>query len=295
MKIKKTDEALAELFKKVRRVEIKSKHVSRQLFSGEYHSAFKGKGMSFAEVRPYQYGDDVRFIEWNVTARYREPYVKVFEEERELTIILMIDMSRSDIFGTVKMTKRELVTELSAVLAISANTNNDKVGAVFFTDKIERFIPARKGRSHVLRIIRELIDFEPESKGTDIAGALDFISMAVKRKSIVFLISDFLDLNYEKELGIAARKHDLIGVHVYDKAEMELPDAGLVLVRNPETGDANWMNTSSTKTKAAYRAAFIKKKHYFEQSFQKTGADSMDIRTDQAYLPVLHELFKKRG
>ena len=293
--IRKTDDALAELFKKVRRVEIKSKHVSRQLFSGEYHSAFKGKGMSFAEVRPYQYGDDIRFIEWNVTARYREPYVKVFEEERELTIILMVDMSRSDIFGTVKMTKRELVTELSAVLAISANTNNDKVGAVFFTDKIERFIPARKGRSHVLRIIRELIDFEPESKGTDIAGALDFISMAVKRKSIVFMISDFLDLNYEKELGIAARKHDLIGVHVYDQAEVDLPNAGLVLVQNPETGDRNWMDTSSAKTKAAYKAAFIKKKRYFEQSFQKTGADSMDIRTDQPYLPVLHELFKKRG
>jgi len=292
--INKTDDALAELFKKVRRVEIKSKHVSRQLFSGEYHSAFKGKGMSFAEVRPYQYGDDVRFIEWNVTARYREPYVKVFEEERELTIILMIDMSRSDVFGTVNMTKRELVTELSAVLAISANTNNDKVGAVFFTDKIERFIPARKGRSHVLRIIRELIDFEPENKGTDLSAALDFISSAVKRKSIVFLISDFLDLDYQKELGIAARKHDLIGVHVYDQAEVDLPNAGLVLVQNPETGDKNWMDTSSNRTKAAYKAAYISKKHYFEQAFQKTGADFMSVRTDQPYLPVLHELFKKR-
>ena len=294
MKIKKSDDALAELFKKVRRVEIKSRHVSSQLFSGEYHSAFKGKGMSFAEVRPYQYGDDIRFIEWNVTARYRDPYVKVFEEERELTIILMIDMSRSDIFGTVKMTKRELVTELAAVLAISANTNNDKVGAVFFTDKIERFIPARKGRSHVLRIIRELIDFEPESKGTDISGALNFISTSVKRKSIVFMISDFLDLDYEKELGIAARKHDLIGVHVYDQGEAVLPDTGLILVKNPETGDTKWMDTTSSRTKAAYKAAFLAKKDYFEHSFQKTGADNISIRTDQPYLPVLHGLFKKR-
>jgi len=294
MKIKKSDDALAELFKKVRRVEIKSRHLSSQLFSGEYHSAFKGKGMSFAEVRPYQYGDDIRFIEWNVTARYREPYVKVFEEERELTIFLMIDMSRSDIFGTVKMTKRELVTELAAVLAISANTNNDKVGAVFFTDKIERFIPARKGRSHVLRIIRELIDFEPGSKGTDIAAALNFISMAVKRKSIVFMISDFLDRNYEKELGIAARKHDLIGVHVYDQGEAALPDAGLVLVKNPETGATNWLDTTSARTKATYKAAFLAKKDYFEHSFQKTGADNISIRTDQPYLPVLHGLFKKR-
>ena len=293
--IRKTDDALAELFKKVRRVEIKSKHVSRQLFSGEYHSAFKGKGMSFSEVRPYQYGDDVRFIEWNVTARLKEPYVKIFEEERELTIILMIDMSRSDIFGTVKMTKKELVTELAAVLAVSANVNNDKVGAVFFTDKMERFIPPRKGRSHVLRIIRELIDYSPVGNGTNIAGALDFITKAVKRKSIVFLISDFIDLGYDKQLGMASRKHDLIGVHVYDRAEEELPDAGLVLVKNPETLEANWIDTSSNKTRTAHKAAFISRKRYFEQSFQKAGADTMNIRTDQAYLPVLHELFKKRG
>ncbi len=294
-KIKKTDDALAELFKKVRRVEIKSKHVSRQLFSGEYHSAFKGKGMSFSEVRPYQYGDDVRFIEWNVTARLKEPYVKVFEEERELTILLMIDMSRSDAFGTLNMTKKEMVTELAAVLAVSANTNNDKVGAVFFTDKIERFIPARKGRSHVLRIIRELIDFKPSGNGTNIAEALNFITKAVKRKSIVFLISDFLDLRYEKELGMASKKHDLIGVHVYDLAEEELPDAGLIMVKNPETQETAWMDTSSPKMRVAHKAAFVSKKRYFEQSFQKAGADSMNIRTDQAYLPVLHELFKKRG
>ena len=290
----KPGDRLQELLKKVRRIEIKSRHISRQLFSGEYHSAFKGKGMTFAEVRPYQYGDDIRFIDWNVTARYKEPYIKTFEEERELTVILMIDMSRSDVFGTSTMTKQELVTELSAVLAMSANANNDKTGAVFFTDKIEKFIPPRKGRSHVLRIIRELIDFVPDEKGTDIAGALNFITRAIKRRSIIFLISDFLDAGYETDLSIAARKHDLIGIHVFDKAEEDLPDAGLILVQNPETGTKEWMDTSGSNIKTVYKALFLKRRRSFESAFQKNGADSMTISTDQPYLPVLHGFFKRR-
>jgi uncharacterized protein (DUF58 family) len=287
-------EALQELLKKVRRIEIKSKHISKQLFSGEYHSAFKGKGMSFAEVRPYQYGDDIRFIDWNVTARYREPYIKTFEEERELTVILLIDMSRSDVFGTSKMTKKELVTELAAVLAMSANSNNDKIGAVFFTDKIEKFIPARKGKSHILRIIRELIDFEPDNRGTDIAGALNFITRAIKRRSIIFLVSDFLDTDFETDLGIAARKHDLIGIHVFDIAEADLPDAGLILVKNPETGFTDWIDTSDLQVKEAYKTLFLRRRHYFENAFQKNGADSINISTNKPYLPVLHEFFKRR-
>jgi len=289
-----SSDPLEELLKKVRRIEIRSKNISKQLFSGEYHSAFKGRGMSFAEVRPYQYGDDIRFIDWNVTARYKEPYIKTFEEERELTVMLMIDMSKSDIFGTSNMTKQDLVVELTAVLSFSANTNNDKVGAVFFTDIIEKYIPPRKGRSHILRIIRELIDFEPLSKGTSISKALIFITQAIKKRSIVFLISDFLDLEYEGPLGQAARKHDLIGIQVYDKAEQELPDAGLVLTKDPETGSQRWMDTSSSKTKTEYKAGFLKRQDYFKNVFQKNGADSMSVRIDQPYMPKLHEFFKKR-
>jgi uncharacterized protein (DUF58 family) len=289
------NDPLQELLQKVRRIEIRSRHLSKQLFSGEYHSAFKGKGMSFAEVRPYQYGDDIRFIDWNVTARYKEPYIKTFEEERELTVLLIIDMSRSDVFGTMKMTKQEFVTEISAVLAFSANTNNDKVGAIFFTDKVEKFIPPRKGRSHILRIIREMLDYEPDHFNTDISEALNFVIKAIKKRSIIFLISDFIDSGYEKHLGTAARKHDIIGIHIYDKAEQDLPDAGLVLVKNPESGKSGWMDTSSLKTRTAHKAAFLKRVDYFKNSFQKNGADTMNIRTDQAYLPVLHQFFKNRG
>jgi uncharacterized protein (DUF58 family) len=289
------NDPLQELLQKVRRIEIRSRHLSKQLFSGEYHSAFKGKGMSFAEVRPYQYGDDIRFIDWNVTARYKEPYIKTFEEERELTVLLVIDMSRSDVFGTMKMTKQEFVTEISAVLAFSANTNNDKVGAIFFTDKVEKFIPPRKGRSHILRIIREMLDYEPDHFNTDISEALNFVIKAIKKRSIIFLISDFIDSGYEKHLGTAARKHDIIGIHIYDKAEQDLPDAGLVLVKNPESGKSGWLDTSSVKTRTAHKAAFLKRVDYFKNSFMKNGADTMNIRTDQAYLPVLHQFFKNRG
>jgi uncharacterized protein (DUF58 family) len=293
-KIITSNESLQELLRKVRRIEIRSRHLSKQLFSGEYHSAFKGKGMSFAEVRPYQYGDDVRFIDWNVTARYKEPYIKTFEEERELTVLLMVDMSRSDAFGTMKMTKQELVTEISAVLAFSANTNNDKIGAVFFTDKVEKFIPPRKGRSHVLRIIRELLDYQPDHPGTSISEGLNFVIQAIKKRSIVFLISDFMDTGYDKQLGIAARKHDLIGIHVFDKAEQDLPDLGLVFVKNPETGKMSWLDTSSVKTQTAHKAAFLQRVHYYTNAFRKNGADVMSIRTDQVYLPVLHQFFKSR-
>jgi len=291
---KLSNDPLQELLKKVRRIEIRSKNISKQLFSGEYHSAFKGRGMSFAEVRPYQYGDDVRFIDWNVTARYKEAYIKTFEEERELTVMLMIDMSGSDIFGTSKLTKKDLVTELAAVLAFSANTNNDKVGAVFFTDRIEKFIPPRKGRSHILRIIREMIDFSPLSKRTNISEALVFITRAIKKKSIVFLISDFLDLGYETALSQAACKHDLIGIQVYDKAEQDLPDAGLILANDPETGTPAWINTSSIKIRASYKAAFLQRQDYFSSIFQKNGAGVIRVRTDQPYMPKLHEFFKMR-
>jgi uncharacterized protein (DUF58 family) len=285
---------LQELLAKVRRIEIRSRHLSSQLFSGEYHSAFKGRGMSFAEVRPYQYGDDVRFIDWNVTARYKETYIKTFEEERELTVLLMVDMSGSDVFGTTKITKKDLVTELAAVLAFSANTNNDKVGAIFFTDKIEKFIPPRKGRSHVLRIIREMLDYTPENKGTGISAALQFITSAIKKKAIVFMISDFLDHDYESALGRASRKHDMVGIHVYDKAEKELPDAGLILVRNPETGQSTWMDTSSRTVKTEHSAAFLERVSYFEKVFQKNGSDTISISTDQPYMPLLHAFFNKR-
>jgi uncharacterized protein (DUF58 family) len=287
-------DALQDLLKRVRRIEIRSRHLSKKLFSGEYHSAFKGKGMSFVDVRPYQYGDDVRFIDWNVTARYKEAYVKTYEEERELTVILLLDLSGSGAFGTRKMTKRELLTELSAVLAISANSNNDKVGAVFFTDKIEKFIPPRKGRSHILRIIRELLDFEPQNQGTSISTGLNFITRIIKKKAIVFLISDFNDTSYSQDLAIAARKHDLAGIHLYDPAEAELPNAGLILVKNPENDHARWLDTSSEKERVLHKASFNKRMDFFKAQFRKNGADSMSIQTDKPYLPVLHAFLKSR-
>jgi len=287
-------DALTDLLKRVRRIEIRSKRMSRQIFAGDYHSAFKGRGMTFAEVRPYQYGDDVRFIDWNVTARYQEPFIKTFEEERELSVIIMVDLSSSDSFGTRNMTKRELITELTAVIAISADTNNDKVGAIFFTDKIERFVPPRKGRSHILRIIRELLDFKSENSGTDIGNAFTFVTRAIKKKAIVFMISDFLDSRYEKALGMAARRHDVIGVHVSDRAEQELPDAGMVLIRDTESGAQQWVNTSSKETKLAYKTRFLEKADHFKTQFQKNNAGTLDICTDKPYLQELHNFFRNR-
>lgn len=283
-----------ELLKKVRRVEIKTRGLSQRLFSGEYHSAFKGRGMSFAEVRPYQFGDDVRFIDWNVTARYQQPYVKIFEEERELTVILLVDMSRSDQLGTVKITKSELIAEITAVLSFSAITNNDKVGVIFFTDKIEKFISPKKGKSHILRIIRELIDFIPAGKGTDIGQALGFLTQAVKKRCIAFVLSDFQAKPFESELRIASRKHDLIGIRIYDPLETELPDIGLVQMEDAETGKRVWVDTGNKLIRSRYRAIQIARQHYTQSVFHKNSADLMHIRTDQAYLKVLHQFFKQR-
>jgi uncharacterized protein (DUF58 family) len=283
-----------ELLKKVRRVEIKTRGLSQRLFSGEYHSAFKGRGMSFAEVRPYQFGDDVRFIDWNVTARYQQPYVKVFEEERELTVILMVDMSRSDQFGTVKMTKSELMAEICAVLSFSAITNNDKVGVIFFTDRIEKFIRPKKGRSHILRIIRELIDFIPVGKGTNVALALAFLTQAVKKRCITFVLSDFQSRPFESELRIAGRKHDLIGIRIYDPLETELPDIGLVQMEDAETGRTLWVDTGSRQVRNRYKAIQIARQQYTQTVFLRNSADLLNIRTDQAYLKTLHQFFKQR-
>jgi uncharacterized protein (DUF58 family) len=284
----------AELLKKVRRVEIKTKGLSQRLFSGEYHSAFKGRGMSFAEVRPYQFGDDVRFIDWNVTARYQQPYVKVFEEERELTVILLVDMSRSDQFGTVTMTKSELMAEITAVLSFSAITNNDKVGVIFFTDRIEKFIRPKKGRSHILRIIRELIDFIPAGKGTNVGLALSYLTQAVKKRCIAFVLSDFMSRPFESELKIAGRKHDLIGIRIYDPLETELPDIGLVQMEDAETGQRLWVDTGSKVVRSRYKAMQIGRQQYVQSVFLKNSADLLNIRTDQAYLKELHQFFKQR-
>jgi uncharacterized protein (DUF58 family) len=284
----------AELIAKVRKVEIKTKGLSQRLFSGEYHSAFKGRGMSFAEVRPYQYGDDVRFIDWNVTARYNVPYIKTFEEERELSVILLVDMSRSDDFGTQEMTKAELMTEVAAVISFSAISNNDKVGVIFFTDRIEKFIPPRKGRSHILRVIRELLYFKPEGSGTDISAAMDFLTQAVKKRCIAFMLSDFLDKGYEDKLRIASRKHDLIGIRTFDRMETELPDAGLLQVQDAETGQLRWIDTSNAVVRRGYHAIQEQKVQYFRNSFSRSGSDYMEISTAQPYLPVLHRFFQKR-
>ena len=284
----------AELLKKVRKIEIKTRGLSQRLFTGDYHSAFKGRGMSFVEVRPYQFGDDVRFIDWNVTGRYNEPYVKTFEEERELTVTLMIDVSRSDDFGTTQLTKGELITELAAVLSFSAIANNDMVGVVFFSDRIEKYIPPRKGRSHILRIIRELINFQPVGTGTNIGLALHFLTRAVKKKCIAFMLSDFIDTGYEHQLRVASKKHDLIGIHVYDPMEASLPNIGLIQLADSETGKKMWIDTSNATVRKAYNARRHERFMYFSDSFRKNKVDFMNIRTGQAYLPILHNFFQHR-
>lgn len=285
----------AELLKKVRKIEIKSRGLSNDIFSGEYHSAFKGRGMSFSEVRPYQFGDDVRAIDWNVTARYNEPYVKIFEEEREMTVIIMVDVSQSDYFGTVNMKKSDLMTEISAILSFSAITNNDKVGVIFFSDHIEKFIPPKKGKTHILRIIRELIDFQPKGTGTNIAEALRYLTNALKKKCTVFLMSDFQDENnYVDALRMAHRKHDLIGVRIFDPMEMELPDIGLVKMKDVETGEIKWIDTGSSAVRKAYLIKQGQQYDYFKRSFAKNGVDFMEIRLDQPYTKILHQFFRKR-
>ena len=284
-----------EIFKKVRKIEIKTRGLSNQIFSGEYHSSFKGRGMAFSEVREYQYGDDIRNIDWNVTARFNHPYVKIFEEERELTVILLIDVSGSNDFGTQKQLKSNLITEISAVLSFSAIQNNDKVGVIFFSDKVEQFIPPKKGSSHILRIIRELIDFKAESTGTDIAEALRFFTNAIKKKSTAFLISDFMDVGFEKALQIAKYKHDLIAVRVTDKREMELPNVGLLRALDPETGKMRWIDTSNKKTRHGYNKWSQQKTKQLDTIFSRYGVDVARVYTGQDYVKPLMNLFKKRS
>jgi uncharacterized protein (DUF58 family) len=283
-----------ELLKKVRKIEIKTRGLSNHLFSGEYHSAFKGRGMAFSEVREYQVGDEIRTIDWNVTARFNHPYVKVFDEERELTVMLLMDVSGSENFGTITQQKQDLATELCAVLAFSAIQNNDKVGVIFFSDKIEKFIPPKKGRSHILMIIRELIDFKPENKGTNIAGALKYFTSAIKKKCTAFVISDFMSPEFEIELKIANKKHDIIALRLFDKHEEEFPDLGLIPVKDEETGEIIWVNTGDKNVRNAFKANALKRNARIKEVFSKSGVDTADIGTHESYVKPLMTLFRKR-
>lgn len=283
-----------ELLKKVRKIEIKTRRLSNHIFSGEYHSHFKGRGMTFSEVRKYQYGDDIRDIDWNVTAKLNEPHIKIFEEERELTMMLLVDVSKSESFGTRFQQKRDLITELCAVLAFSAIQNNDKVGVVFFTNQIELFIPPNKGKTHILRIIRELIEFKPNGKGTNISEALKFLSSVVKKRSIVFVLSDFQDENYEKNLKIASGKHDLTALRIIDPSEEHLPDIGLVQLQNPETGTIDWVDTSSRSIRATYKKDYKSFVAKFKSYCTHSGTDFLDLRVDHSYTKQLLEFFKRR-
>ncbi|PDH44104.1 MAG: DUF58 domain-containing protein [Flavobacteriales bacterium MED-G22] len=282
------------LLKKVRKIEIKTSRLSDHIFGGEYHSTFKGRGMTFSEVRQYQYGDDVRAIDWNVTARYREPYVKVFEEERELTLMLVVDVSGSEMFGTQQQFKREILTEISATLAFSALQNNDKVGLLLFSDQVELFIPPKKGRFHILRIIRELLEFQPKNKKTSINAALEFLSGILKKKAIVFLLSDFIDQNYENTLRIAAKKHDLTGIRVYDAKEERLPNLGILPMVDAETGRVQWVNTQSKKVRDRYEKNHLQQKAIFQDLFRKNGAGTISCRVDESYVKKLLNYFKAR-
>ena len=283
-----------ELLKKVRKIEIKTRRLSNHIFSGEYHSHFKGRGMTFSEVRKYQYGDDIRDIDWNVTAKLNEPHIKIFEEERELTMMLLVDVSKSESFGTRMQQKRDLITELCAVLAFSAIQNNDKVGVVFFTDQIELFIPPKKGKSHILRIIRELIEFKPKGTGTNISEAFKFLSSVIKKRSIVFTLSDFQDEAYDKNLKIASSKHDLTAIRIIDPAEEQLPDIGLVQLQNPETGTLEWVDTSSSIVRTTYEKDYQNFVANFKSYCTHSGTDYLDLRVDLSYTKQLLEFFKRR-
>lgn len=289
-----------ELLKKVRKIEIRTKALSHQVFAGEYHSAFKGRGMTFSEVREYQWGDDVRNMEWNVTARMRSPYIKVFEEEREMTVVLLIDMSRSGLFGTSLRTKRELIAEIAAVLSFSAILNNDKVGAVFFSSKVEKFIPPKKGRSHLLHIIREVLEFEPEHTGTDIGEALRFLTNAIKRKCTAFVLSDMLDVTtdgtprYEDALKVAVNRHDLGVIQVYDPREKDIPAVGLVHVKDSETGEESWVNTDSASVRRAYREWFETSSATMDKMLNRYQVSKVSIATDEDYAKGLMTFFKRR-
>ncbi|MGC8865360.1 MAG: DUF58 domain-containing protein [Bacteroidales bacterium] len=283
-----------EIFKKVRKIEIKTRGLSNQIFSGEYHSSFKGKGMSFSEVREYQYGDDIRNIDWNVTARFNHPYVKIFEEERELTVILLIDVSGSNAFGTRVQYKQDLITEIAAVLSFSAIANNDKVGVIFFSDRVEKFIPPKKGSSHILRIIRELIDFQSQGRSTNIAEALRFFTNAIKKRSVAFLISDFEDHGYDQALRIAARKHDLIALQIYDEREKEIPPAGLIRLLDPETGREIWIDTSEQNVRERFKSQREARQRYINDTLTRAGVDFTQLATGQDYVRPLMNLFKQR-
>jgi uncharacterized protein (DUF58 family) len=284
----------SEILKKVRKIEIKTRGLSHQVFSGHYHSAFKGKGMTFSEVREYQYGDDIRAIDWNVTARFNHPYVKIFDEERELTVMLVIDVSGSNEFGTRQQLKEDLITEIAAVLAFSAIQNNDKVGVLFFSDKVEKFIPPKKGKSHILRIIRELIDFHPQSQQTNISEGLRYLSNAIKKKCIAFVISDFMDKGFEQALRIASRKHDMVAVRVYDQRETEIPKIGLVKVFNKETGKAMWIDTNDPGLRSNYSSHWHRHDQMLNQVFKRLGVDTATITTGENYVKPLVNLFKLR-
>lgn len=286
----------SELLKKVRQIEIKTRGLSRNIFAGQYHSAFKGRGMAFSEVREYQYGDDIRDIDWNVTARYVRPYVKVFEEERELTVMLLVDVSGSREFGSVSVTKKEVMTEIAATLAFSAIQNNDKIGVIFFSDKIEKFIPPQKGKKHILYIIRELIDFRPEEKRTDISQVLKYLTNAIKKRCTAFLISDFIDKGgFKDALTVANRKHDLVAIQVYDKRETELPSVGLMKIKDAETGTERWIDSGSARVREAYKTWWENRQAAMSDTFKKCRVDAVSIRTEDDYVKALIALFDKRN
>ena len=284
-----------EILKKVRKIEIKTRRLSDHIFSGEYHTSFKGRGMTFSEVRQYQFGDDVRAIDWNVTARYNEPFVKVFEEERELTMMLMVDISGSESFGTKNQLKRDMVTEIAATLAFSATQNNDKIGLLLFSDQIELFIPPKKGKSHVLRIIRELIEFESKSKKTDLSHALKYLSSVLKKKAIVFLISDFMVKDYEQTLKIASKRHDVTGIRVFDQREESIPNIGIVNMIDAETGETLLVDTTSKKVRMDYEKYYRENADYFKDIFSKCGAGTINSRVDESYVTKLLGYFKARN
>lgn len=285
----------AELLKKVRKIEIKTRGLSSQVFSGEYHSAFKGRGMAFSEVREYTPGDDVRTIDWNVTARFNSPYVKVFEEERELNVVLLVDVSASGQFGTLKQRKKDLITELCAVVAFSASTNNDKIGVIFFSDKIEKYIPPKKGKTHILRIIRELVSIEPTSTKTDISQALRYLTNVIKKKSIVFVVSDFIDNNpFVDAIKIANKKHDIVALEIFDKTEREIPPVGLIKLKDLESGEIKWVDTSSKAFQKEMKIQNLQLEERLKEGFNKAGVDHVRLRTDQSYIQPLMNLFKRR-
>ena len=286
----------SEILKRVRQIEIKTRGLSSNIFAGEYHSAFKGRGMAFSEVREYQYGDDIRDIEWNVTARFNKPYVKVFEEERELTVMLLIDVSGSLNFGTQRQLKRDMVTEIAATLAFSAIQNNDKIGVIFFSDHIEKFIPPKKGRKHILYIIRELLDFHAESQRTDVGQAVQYMTQALKRRCTAFVLSDFMDpKDFRQPLTIANRKHDVVAIQVYDRRIQELPDVGLMKVRDAETGMERFIDTSSKKVREAQRKWWNRRADYLRDTFTRSNVDNVSVRTDQDYVSALMSLFARRN